>query len=261
MTPIQWFDTHKGQAILVPGGGTGNDGQCEQAVDSFIHEVFGLPYVYTPNAKDFWLNFNGLGLDQHFIQIPYGQPILANDIIVYDTRVGSISGHIDVASRNGIITDFWAYDSNWGGIRNTQGYPILYEAHHTGVYNTYIYGYLRFKGANMPTEADVRSQFKVHYLPDPTPVQIQYYTTNSWGILNGDVLTYVENHRTLSAQAVDYGFKLGFNRAATADEVAYWTGRSPLEFMSAIYNTRTTGPTDGTVTTTPLVKGVIYEVK
>lgn len=166
MAPTQWLTNNKGKSILVPGGGAGNNGQCEQAVDSFIHDVLGIPYVYTPNASDFWTKFDQLGLGQYFDKVPRGQPILPNDIIIYDSRVGAPQGHIDAASRPGIITDFWAYDSNWGNVRDPKtGYPILYEAHHADLYNNYVYGYLRIKeGGEAMLDASHQATLFVAYL-------------------------------------------------------------------------------------------------
>lgn len=149
MTPQQWYNTRQGQSILIPGGGNGNNGQCEQAVDDYIHIALGQPYVYTPAAMDFWNKFSQLGLNKNFSQVSRGQPILNGDLIVYDQRVGATQGHIDTAAGNGSISDFWAYDSNWGGKQFTNpetGYPILHEVHHNDAYNNYIIGYLRFKG-------------------------------------------------------------------------------------------------------------------
>lgn len=153
MTPSQWYDQNEGKSILIPGGGSGNNGQCEQAVDSFIHDVFGLPYTYTPNAIDFWNNYNSLPtLNQYFDQIPAGQPLKEDDILVYDQRVGSPSGHVDINRDDAPnLSIYTAYDSNWGNVNDpTTGYPVLHTVLHNDKYNNYVLGYLRRKGQTMP---------------------------------------------------------------------------------------------------------------
>lgn len=158
MTPAQWFAEHQGTAILVPGGGSGNNGQCEQAIDSFHHEVNGLPYVYTPAAKDWWYDFNQLGLSQWYTQVVNGQ-FEVGDIILYNPLSASDpQGHGDVCSRAGSVHDFWAYDSNWDAthFHDIHGYPTLHEVHHNDQFNQYVLGSLRFKGGTMtPTAAQV----------------------------------------------------------------------------------------------------------
>lgn len=157
MTLDQCYRSNEGQALLIPGGGADNNGQCAQWADTVLHDVYGLPYVYTPAALDWWQNFGSFPqLAANFEQIPAGQPIKAGDFIFYDARVGAPEGHVDVASRDGQLSDFWAYDSNWGGsaYRNADGYPVLHEQHHNDKYNNYIVGYIRFKGGNMPSTAD-----------------------------------------------------------------------------------------------------------
>lgn len=146
MTGKEWYQKHKGESILIPAGGKGNNGQCAQAADSYMKEVFGLPYIYTPAALDWWTKAPALGLTENFNKIPAGQPVLAGDYVIYDQRVGAREGHIDMASRDGTVKDFWAYDSNWGGDAfKKNGYPVLHEVHHNDAYNNYIVGYLRRK--------------------------------------------------------------------------------------------------------------------
>lgn len=158
MTLDQCYNTHKGSAVLVPGGGTGNNGQCAQWADTVLAEVYGLPYVYTPAAKDWWYKFDSFPqLKNNFDKIAKGQPIKKGDYIVYDPlSPGDPQGHIDTASRDGVINDFWAYDSNWNAsaFHDKNGYPILHEVHHVDAFNTRVVGYLRKKGTSMAAAQD-----------------------------------------------------------------------------------------------------------
>lgn len=150
MTLLQCYQEHEGTSVLVPGGGAGNQGQCEQWADLVLNQVYGLSFVYTPAALDWWYSADALGLTEHFDKIPFGEPIVQGDYIIYDGRVGSADGHIDVASENGTVKAFWAYDSNWGGSPFVvNGYPVLHEVFHMDEYNNYIVGYLRLKGSIM----------------------------------------------------------------------------------------------------------------
>lgn len=142
-----WYLENKGTSILVPGGGSGNNGQCEQAMDSVLHDVYGQPYVYTSAALDWWTKFDKFPqLKKNFTKIHVGQPIKTGDFIIYDGRTGSPYGHIDVAAANGTIKKFQAYDSNWGNVRDPKtGYPILHDVLHNDSFNSYVVGYLRKK--------------------------------------------------------------------------------------------------------------------
>lgn len=148
MTPQNWFNQYQGTAISVDGI-KDNFGQCVQAVDSYLIQVFSLPEHYG-NAIDWWSNPGDLL--HNFDKITDGS-IKAGDFIVYDARVGSVFGHIDVAAQDGTIPDFVTYDSNWDAkhFHDSNGYPTLHEVHHNDIYNTYILGSLRRKGSNMDT--------------------------------------------------------------------------------------------------------------
>lgn len=153
MTPQAWYNNNVGKAIMVPGAKPSEAGQCLVAMDSYLHDVYNRPYIYTPAAINVWNNslLDVLG----FMKIPRGQPILAGDFVFYDARVGAKEGHVSIVSRDGgTLGGFWAYDSNWGGAKynNTQGFPTLHEVFHADVYNNYIVGYYRLnagKGAEV----------------------------------------------------------------------------------------------------------------
>lgn len=146
MTLEECYQQNEGQALLVPGGGAGNNGQCAQWADTVLHDVYGFPYVYTPGAIDWYLNAEQLGLAQYFDRVSDGS-IKKGDFVIYGTGVGSIYGHIDVAAADGSFSAYAGYDSNWGGkaFRNSQGYPILHIVNHSDSYNQYILGVLRLK--------------------------------------------------------------------------------------------------------------------
>ncbi len=202
MTADNWYQQNKGKSILVPGGGAGNEGQCVQAWDSYIHDVQGVPYFYTPAASDLWFHFTQLGLDKYFTQIIKGSPVQAGDSVIYDSRVGATQGHVDNCSRSGGAQDFWAYDSNWGHVNDPiTGYPVLHEVHHNDYLNNYILGYLRLKGGNVDNvnyDALVRRILSVSTLmaqpgnaPDRQPTQAEMED----GIARAriDTVAYIDN--------------------------------------------------------------------
>lgn len=205
MTLDQCFQANQGTAILVPGGGAGNNGQCAQWADLVLHDVYGLPYIYTPGAIDWWQKADALGLTQYFDKIPAGEPIKKGDFLIYDARVGSAFCHIDVASADGTIDNFSAYDSNWNAkvFHDANGYPTLHELQHTGVYNTYILGYLRLKGATdmIATANDLKYLYLGVYAQDVPDANLA-----TDGFVGTDL-------GAATMQVLDYANKNGF---------AYW---------------------------------------
>lgn len=140
------YQVNAGQALLIPGGGTGNNGQCAQWADTVLHDVFGYDYIYTPAALDWYLNAEELGLTRYFDRVN-DRTIKKGDFIIFGSGVGSMYGHIDAAAQDGTYSSFVAYDSNWGGkaYYNSEGYPILHTVNHNDRYNQYIIGVLRLK--------------------------------------------------------------------------------------------------------------------
>lgn len=148
------FQQHQGTAILVPGGGTGNNGQCAQWSDTVLHDVYGLPYVYTPAAMDWWNDADELGLTASFDRVTDGT-IRKGDFVVWlPLSADDREGHIDTASRDGSYADFWAYDSNWdaANFHDRNGYPTLHEVHHADALNVKVIGALRSKEDNMTVD-------------------------------------------------------------------------------------------------------------
>lgn len=146
MIPLdQEYQKYQGQAVLAPGGGAGNNGQCEQWFDLVLHDVYGQPYFYSQAAYQIWTN-PGV-LTNNFDRIPYSPSMVIQkgDFVIYSQNIGEGNGHVDVAAQNGIGSNYVGYDSNWGGKKNSAGYPILWEVTHNDSYNQFIYGVLRFK--------------------------------------------------------------------------------------------------------------------
>src|SRR5437868_3199712 len=111
MTLDQCFQLNQGKSLLIPGGGSGNEGQCVQWADTVLHDVYGFDYHWG-NAIDWW-NSPGELLD-HFYKVTDGS-IKKGDFVIFNTNVGSVYGHIDVAMQDGTTANFQGADSNWGG--------------------------------------------------------------------------------------------------------------------------------------------------
>lgn len=77
-----------------------------------------------------------------------------------------------------------------------------------------------------------------------TDAQVKYYAARSYGNFYTDIIGIVNQQRLdglLKPDAVMNGFRLAMGRDATADELAYWTGKDPSIFLSALYGTKLTG--------------------
>lgn len=141
-----WYKKHEGTAIYFTGAGKGNNGQCVVATDSALKEVYGLPYVFTPAAKDFWNKFNSIAvLKKNFTKVPYEAKSYPKKgwLVVYGEGVGSVYGHVDICGKDGDRNGYMAYDSNWDAVNyhDKNGYPTLHQVQHP--YANYILGYLR----------------------------------------------------------------------------------------------------------------------
>lgn len=228
MTLNDCYTQHKGTAVLVPGGGTGNNGQCEQWADLVLHDVYGQPYIYTPAAKNFWYDFDSFPqLKNNFDKITKGQPIKAGDFIVYDPLSATDpQGHIDLASKDSTtLNNFWAYDSNWDAahFHDANGFPTLHEVNHADGFNSKVIGYLRKKGTTMPDNTKVNKGDIINMwnsnIPTPCPqsyidahvgqgwhdfmydlteqgLWIQANATPGTAITKADVEAYIQAHLT-----------------------------------------------------------------
>lgn len=143
MTLLSWFQQNIGKAVVVPNIVADELGQCWVSATSYLHDVYGLPYIYTPAAINVWNN--SLLTQYGFTKIPTNERIIAGDLIFYDSRIGAPEGHVSTASQDGTLGDFYAYDSNWDKthFHDSNGFPTLHEVHHNDRYNGYIVGYYR----------------------------------------------------------------------------------------------------------------------
>lgn len=137
MTLSEAYTENQGEPILVPGGGEGNAGQCEQWADYVLYNVDGKPYLYTPGAINWWQNPTLAA--EGFTFIPFAQGVYpqVGDFVIYGTGVGSQYGHVSVCAENGNSSGFVGYDSNWedSGVLQTITHDYTYD----------ILGYIRLE--------------------------------------------------------------------------------------------------------------------
>lgn len=168
MTLDAEFAQYQGQSVLVPGAAEAERGQCVQWADYVLYDVYGLPYVWA-NAIDFWQKFGSISqLNTHFDQITDGS-IKKGDFVIFNEKVGSIYGHIDVAMQDGTTDNFTGADSNWTGNKT------VHLVNHVG--RQYVLGSLRLKGgADMSVVKPWREGIVVAYQnfenKNPTEAQI-----------------------------------------------------------------------------------------
>lgn len=143
MNPNDFFIPLEGQSLLYPGQNEIYRGQCVQSVMLWLKATGTEPPIY---SSAYLYYVNGI---PGYEQVPVGQPIKAGDIVVWrkDFPPSGGNGHIDVATGDGTINSFTAWDSNW--------YPPLQLkpiTHNQQIYNQYIAGYLR-KGGSMAADS------------------------------------------------------------------------------------------------------------
>lgn len=145
-----WYQKRKGQSLLVPGQPESLRGQCVQAADYVLTEVYGLPYHYG-NAADWW--FNPGELLQNFDRV--AGPPLKGDFVIWSAKLPGSGGygHIDVCYIDGTPGGFTGIDSNWNGK------TVHLEKHD---YNYHL-GNLRPKGAPVATDALTKEDIIVIY--------------------------------------------------------------------------------------------------
>lgn len=207
------FAQNQGKALLVPGGGAGNEGQCVQWADTVLHDVYGLPYVYA-NAIDWWPLPQSLA--GKFVQVTDGS-IKKGDFVIFNQKVGSVYGHIDVAMNDGSVNGFTGADSNWGGNKT------VHLVNHSGQAG-YIIGALRPKGADMSDIAD--HDFVADAcvgMMNVQPETNQVYMNNI-GLPKSQVLKNILNYQQsvnlrLDAEAYRAGQKAAVNKQAVIDYI------------------------------------------
>ncbi len=148
MTLQQFVTRYQGKAVDVDGVPQ-DTGQCVQLVARYCIDVLHAPIFYAPYAVDWWTEFSGSVLQSHFTKVS-PTSIKAGDIVVWgaSSLINSpVAGHIDIALSAVSNSSFTGFDSNWGGVRNAQGYPVAHDVHHSLVD---VLGGLRLKPATAP---------------------------------------------------------------------------------------------------------------
>lgn len=147
MTAQEWYQKRKGQSLLVPGVPEADKGQCVQAADYALNEIYNLPYIYGNNAIDWWNNFDNIPqLKNNFVKVSDGS-VKQGSFVIFNEKTGSPFGHIDIALIDASTSSFRGADSNWGGDKT------LHEVTHEGA--QYVIGSLRHKGEDMPVPIDL----------------------------------------------------------------------------------------------------------
>lgn len=208
ITVDAWYDKRKGQSLLVPGQPEYNRGQCAQAANYALNEIYGLPYHYG-NAVDWWKNPGDLL--NNFDKIVDGS-IKKGDFIVFNERVGSEYGHIDIALQDGNISNFTGADSNWGGNKT------LHTVTHLN--KDWVFGALRPKENNMDhkfvNEGDVKNRCRADGY-EPPQDYINAWNGKIWHDFEYDWLKQPVRETSLKAK---YGGTSGVP-TCTPDERQY----------------------------------------
>lgn len=175
-----FVSTYTNQAVDIDGV-LQDTGQCLQLVSLYCQQVLDVPVFFTPAAKDWWEKFNGSPLQPNFTQIPFaGAAPNKGDIVVWgaSSLINSPElGHIDIALAAN-VGGFTGFDSNWGNVNNSEGYPIAHQVNHNF---TDILGYLRIKENNMeplPNDGDIVNAKRASTgVPayQPTGAELDYY--------------------------------------------------------------------------------------
>lgn len=212
MTLDQEYAKYAGQSVLVPGAAADDRGQCVQWADYVLHDVYGQPYVWA-DAINWWNQFDSIPqLKNNFVKVADGT-IKKGDFVLWNQKVGSVYGHIDVAMTDGNINNFVAADTNWAGNLT------VHEVSHIGQAG-YIIGVLRHKGNQetpMATDSLSKADIQVIYglamdvAPEKTPDSwVKAYTGKPLdGFLTNLKRTagYQQHFTQVNAPAVAAGFK------------------------------------------------------
>lgn len=199
VTLDQEFAKYRGQSLLVPGAAEADRGQCVQWADYVIKDVYGLDYVWA-NAIDWWNKFDSIPqLKNNFVKVTDGS-IKKGDFVIFNDKVGSEYGHIDVAMADGMTNQFTGADSNWGGNKT------VHLVYHSG--SEYVIGALRRKGTNMSTDALSKAQIQVMYgwamdvAPEKTP---NFWTSGFTGKSLDSFLNQLKNDPTYKKHVQNQG--------------------------------------------------------
>ncbi len=148
MTLSQFIAAYRGQAVDFDGIPR-DTGQCVQLVAEYCVKVLNAPVFYG-NAVDWYTHYPGSVLQSHFDRIARPALPKTGDIVVWgaSSLINSpYYGHIDICIGNVTNEGFTGFDSNWGGLRNSQGYPIAHDVQHS---YTDVLGFLRLKSTTTP---------------------------------------------------------------------------------------------------------------
>jgi hypothetical protein len=149
MTLAQFIQTYQGKAIDFDGIPS-DTGQCVQLVAEYCKQVLNAPVLYAPYAVDWWTEFSNSVLQSHFDKIARPALPKVGDIAVYGASnlINSpLAGHIDIVVANVTSSGYTGFDSNWGGVRASNGYPAAHDVQHT---YTDVFGFLRLKSSATP---------------------------------------------------------------------------------------------------------------
>lgn len=176
MTVSGWYNSRKGQTLLVPGADPDEAGQCVQAADYALNEIYGAEYVWA-NAIDWWNYFESFPQLAGFERSVDGS-VKTGDFVIFNEQVGSVYGHIDIAMQDGNYSNFQGADSNWGGNKT------LHLVQHSTP--SYIIGTLRPKEQDMhPNAGDVINAYQQANGRAPTQAEIDTYVDKPWNAPDG----------------------------------------------------------------------------
>lgn len=169
MTLDDFVTTYTGQAVSYDGV-QADFGQCLQLVCLYWQQVYGYNCPDMAGAVDLWTNADVLA---NFDQIPVGQE-QSGDVAVWgaSSLINSPEyGHTAIVITPNGSTGFTSFDSNWGGVTASNGYPAAHQVQHD---MTDVLGFLR-KGEGMnPTPAQAGATYAA-------------FATESDGITPGDI--------------------------------------------------------------------------
>lgn len=237
------FNTYKGKGVLVPGQKEIYRGQCFQWFDFVLHDVYGLPYFYAPDAVNIWQNKGNYNLGQYFNFIAYNptMPIKKGDFVIYGPGVGSPSGHVSIALQDGQGNNYLGADTNWGHNLTVHAQP------HNDTYNQYILGVLRLKGDNMPdngipTSTQVGQLYPVLVGRNPTQDELNLAVGLNWFDWLKYLLPGVQTLRnTVANLEKDRDTNLYPTINATTEALGLPVGASKDDIVNAINNLKKGG--------------------
>lgn len=248
MTINEWYQSRQGQSLLVPGADEADRGQCMQAWDYGLNEVYGQSYVWA-NAIDAWNKFSSFPqLVATFNQVTDGT-IKVGDGVVFNTKVGSVYGHIDWALQDGTFDNFVGADSNWGGNKT------LHTVTHTGA--QYILGVLRPKEEEMPAatiqRGDVDALWHTFMPTVPNEEDYQYAVGKTWDVyvkvLMGDYRTTINN------DWVNRIWSQWVNKKPAQEDYDFAKGLSFSAYLNAVLGYQYTISVKDVLPATPLKPG------